>query len=181
METIPKSRNTKVGFIQKPHGINGELVIRFQEQFYDTLEGVKTIFLDIENLLVPFFIEDDGLRFRTGESAIIKLEWIDNEEQARDLAGCSVFVDSELLKSNDSFFDVFMLKGFLLIDQRKNQIGTITSISNFSGNIILELVYLNKEIMIPFNEDFLIHFDPDNQIIALNLPDGLLNLDSEDF
>ena len=42
METIPKSNCVKVGFILKSHGIHGELVIRFQEEYYETLEEVDT-------------------------------------------------------------------------------------------------------------------------------------------
>lgn len=179
METIPKSTCTKIGFIQKPHGISGELVIRFQEQYYDTLEDTNAVFLDIEGLLVPFFVPDEGIRFRTGESAIMKLIWVETETQAQKLAGLSVFVKNEDVTIDEESFDVRMLEGFVLFDQLKNQIGTISAVNDFSGNIILDVNYLGKEIMIPFNEDFLVDFDLQKKLITLDLPDGLLNLDEE--
>ncbi len=95
METIPKNNCVKVGFIQKPHGIHGELVIRFQEEYYETLEEEPTLFLEIDQLLVPFFITPEGLRFKSDESVIAKLNWIDTDKKAKDLCGLSVFVDQE--------------------------------------------------------------------------------------
>ncbi len=179
METIPKNTCTKIGLTQKPHGISGDLSIRFQEQFYETLEEVKTIFLEIDGLLVPFFITGDGLRFRTGDSAIVALEWINTEEQARKHVGLSVYVKNEDVKQNEDSFDLRALEGFLLIDQRKNTIGNIVAIHDFSGNIILGVSYQGKEIMIPFNEDFLIRIDQRSKVLALDLPDGLLTLDDD--
>ncbi len=177
METIPKNECTKIGFIQKPHGINGELIIKFDEQYYETLEESKTLFLDTEGLLVPFFIED--LRFRTGESAIIKLEWTGDEEQAQELSGLSVFVKNEQIRVDGSAFNIRMLEGFMLIDQCRNQIGKINAVRDFSGNIVLEVNYLGKDTIIPFNEDLLIDFDIHNKTIILDLPEGILDLDEE--
>lgn len=179
METIPKNTCTKIGSIQKPHGINGDLSIRFQEQFYETLEEAGTIFLEIDGLLVPFFIAEEGVRFRTGDSAIVALEWVDSEEQARKLAGLSVYAKNDEIKNSENSLDLRMLEGFLLIDQRKNPIGTIGFIHDFSGNVVLEVNYHGKEIMIPFNEDFLISIDQGSKVLALNLPDGLLTLDDD--
>ena len=179
METIPKSSCTRIGFIQKPHGINGEMVIRFQEQYYSTLEETDTIFLEIEGLLVPYFIIDNSIRFRTGDSVIVKLDWVETETQAQKLAGLSVFVENENIVIEEDSFDVRMFEGFILFDQLKNQIGNIVAVNDFAGNIILDVNYLDKEIMIPFNEDFLIDLDIQKKIITLDLPEGLLSLDEE--
>lgn len=179
METIPKSSCTQIGFIQKPHGINGELVIRFQEQYYSTLEEANTIFLEIEGLLVPYFIIDNSIRFRTGDSAIMKFDWVETGTQAQKLTGLSVFIENENIVIEEDSFDIRMLEGFILFDQLKNQIGNIVAVNDFAGNIILDVNYLGKEIMIPFNEDFLIDLDIPKKIITLDLPEGLLNLDEE--
>jgi 16S rRNA processing protein RimM len=95
METIPKINCEKIGFIQKPHGIHGELVIRFDEMYYETLEEYPPLFLEIDNLLVPFFISDEGLRFKSGESVIAQLKWIDSDKKAKELCGLSVFVNKD--------------------------------------------------------------------------------------
>ncbi|MDX9882764.1 MAG: ribosome maturation factor RimM [Prolixibacteraceae bacterium] len=176
METIPKNTCTKIGSIQKPHGIKGELSVRFQEQFYETLEKADTLFIEADGLLVPFFITGDGIRFRTGDSAIITLEWVNTEEEARKLTGFSVYVKNDDIKGDDNFFDFRILEGFLLIDQRKSPVGKIGPIHDFSGNVVLEVNYHGKKIMVPFNEDFLIGIDQDRRILALDLPDGLLTM-----
>ncbi len=177
METIDRNNCKQLGYIQKPHGINGELVLSFQEEYYDSLENATILFVEIEQLLVPFFITEDGLRFRTADSALVKFLWIDNERQAAEIAGCSVFIpQSNIVEDSDSL-TIGALIGFTLIDQRKTQIGIISGISDFSGNILLEIDRQGKELLIPFNEDFLLHLDPDNKVIALDLPDGILSLD----
>ena len=95
METIPKSNCIKVGYIQKPHGIHGELVIRFEEEYYETIEENPPLFLEIDNLLVPFFISEEGLRFKSGESVIAQLDWVDTDKKAKALCGLSVYVDQD--------------------------------------------------------------------------------------
>jgi len=179
METIPENTCTKIGYIQKPHGVNGELVLRLDGQYSGTLEDVKTVFLKIDGLLTPFFIVDDSVRFSTGESAFVMFEWIEKERQARNLAGLSVFVRNEDLNFGDELFDVLMLKGFMLFDQLKNQIGRINTVNDYSGNVILEVDHSGKEILVPFNEDFLIELDTHRKYIVLDLPGGILNLEEE--
>ena len=176
METIPKNSCTKIGTIQKPHGISGEISVRFQEQFYESLENADTVFLEIDGLLVPFFITAEGIRFRTGDSAIVPLKWVTTEEEARKLVSLSLYLKNEDLKKEEDHLDFRMLEGFLLVDQRKTRIGNIITVHDFSGNIVLEVDYLGKSILIPFNEDFLISFDQGGRVLALDLPDGLLNL-----
>lgn len=179
METIERNNCTQIGFIQKPHGINGELAFLFQEEFYETVENATMLFIEIENLLVPFFILNEGIRFRTADSALIKLQWIENERHASELSGCKVFIHSSEVLSNPEVFSANALNGFIVIDQRKTQIGTITGTSNYSGNILLEVERQGKELLIPFNEDLLIQFDQESKTIALDLPDGLLTLDED--
>jgi len=102
METIPKESCTKIGFVQKPHGIQGEVVIRFQEEFYETLEETPTLFLEIDTLLVPYFISEEGLRFKSGETAIAKLDWVDSDKLAKELCGLSVCVrDKDVVFADD--------------------------------------------------------------------------------
>lgn len=178
METIPKNDCIQVGYLQKPHGINGEVILRFQEKFYESLEKIDNILLiEIEGLLVPYFLEEE-IRFRTGDSAIVKLQWIDDEKKAKEIAGMQVYLKQEQVIA-DHVLEIEGLKGYLLIDQRKQQLGEITNVDNFSGNIILTVNYLNSEVMVPFNDDFLISIDEGKKIIALDIPDGILDLDEE--
>ena len=179
METIPKSDCTKVGFVQKPHGIHGELVIRFDEEYYETLEECPTLFLEIDNLLVPFFISEEGLRFKSGEAVIANLEWIDSDKKAKELCGLSVFVYQDEVIEFEDEMSSNALVGYQLFDETLGLIGKITEVSDFSGNVLLSVVYQGKEAMVPLNEDLIVRLDEDLHEIELRIPEGLFDLDDE--
>jgi len=179
METIPKSNCVKVGFVQKPHGIHGELVIRFDEEYYETLEECPTLFLEIDNLLVPFFISEEGLRFKSGEAVITNLEWIDSDIKAKALCGLSVFVDQDDVIEFEDEMSPNALVGYQLFDETLGLIGEITEVNDFSGNVLLSVVYQGKEAMVPLNEDLIVRLDEDLHEIELRIPEGLFDLDDE--
>ena len=179
METIPKSDCVKVGFVQKPHGIHGELVIRFEEEYYETLEECPTLFLEIDNLLVPFFISEEGLRFKSGEAVIANLEWIDSDKKAKELCGLSVFVYQDEVVEFEDELSPNALVGYQLFDETLGLIGEITEVNDFSGNVLLSVVYKGKEAMVPLNEDLIIRLNEELREIELQIPYGLFNLDDE--
>jgi len=179
METIPKSNCVKVGFIHKPHGIHGELVIRFSEEFYETLEECPTLFLEIDNLLVPFFIADEGLRFKSGESVIAQLEWIDSDKKAKDLCGLSVYVDQNDVIEFDDEVSPNALVGYQLFDEALGLIGEITEVNDYSGNLLLAVEYQGKDALVPLNEDLIVRLDEEKREIVLRIPEGLFDLDDE--
>ena len=179
METIPKKNCVKVGYVQKPHGINGELVIRFQEEYYETLEEYPALFLEIDNLLVPYFIAEEGLRFKSGESVITQLEWVDTDKKAKDLCGLSVYVDRDDVIEFEDEMSPHALIGYQLFDETLGQIGEITEVNDFSGNVLLSVEYQSKEAMVPLNEDLIVRLDEDLREIELRIPEGLFDLDEE--
>ena len=179
METIPKDSCTKIGFVQKPHGIRGELDIRFEETYYETLEEYPAIFLEIDQLLVPFFIEEDGLRFKSGESVITKFEWIDTDKKAKELCGLSVYVSNNDLALAEDELSIHELVGYQLFDESLGLIGEIEDVSDYSGNLLLIVEYQGKEAMIPLNEELIVRLDEENREIELRIPEGLFDLDEE--
>ncbi len=177
METIPKSNCVKVGFVQKPHGIHGELVIRFQEEFYETLEESPTLFLEIDNLLVPYFIEEEGLRFKSGESVITQLKWIDSDKKAKELCGLSVFVDQSNVVEIEDEMSPNALVGYTLFDISLGLIGEINDVHDYAGNLLLSVDYKGTEALVPLNEDLIIRIDEDKREIEMQIPEGLFDLD----
>lgn len=179
METISKSDCIKIGFTQKPHGIHGELVIRFEPEFYETLEECPSLFLEIDELLVPYFISGEELRFKSGESVIVKFEWVDSDKKAKELCGLSVYVGKADVVEQEDNFPPSALIGYQLYDNTLGRIGEITEVSDYSGNLLLSVEYNGEECLVPFNEDLLIRFDEDLREIEMDLPEGLFSLNDE--
>ncbi len=175
METIPKADCEKVGFIRKTHGVFGELVLEFEPQFEMSIENADRFFVEIEGLLVPFFVLDDGFRFKTENSAIIAFDWVDSEKYAKRMVGSSVYLfKNEIVVLPDESTDSELIN-FLLVDETLGEIGLIEQIDNYSGNIVITVKYKGKELLVPFNDDFLLHLDKHKKIITLRFPEGLLD------
>jgi 16S rRNA processing protein RimM len=175
METIPKADCEKVGFFRKTHGVFGELVLEFEPQFEMSIENADRFFVELEGLLVPFFLFDDGFRFKTENTAIIIFEGVDSEKYAKRMVGSSVFLfKTEIIVSPDEFTDSELIN-YLLIEETLGEIGLIEQIDNYSGNIVITVNYRGKELLVPFNDDFLVHLDKLKKIITLKFPEGLLD------
>ncbi len=175
METIQKADCGKVGFFRKTHGVFGELVLEFESQFEMSVENANRFLVEIEGLLVPFFVMNDGFRFKTDNSAIIAFEWVDSEKYAKRMVGSSVYLFKNEIVVLPDVSDDSELLNYLLIDETLGEIGSVNQIDNYSGNIVLTVNYKGKELLVPFNDDFLIHLDKHKKIINLKLPEGLID------
>lgn len=176
METIPKSDCLQIGYLQKPHGIKGEVSLQFEPEYEASLDEMPTLFLEIDGLLVPFFLREEGLRFRSSETALLHFDWVDDEQQARKICGCPVYISREDWINEEEEMTLHMLVGFSFFDAQKGKIGPIVQVDDYSGNLILSIDYQGQEVLIPFSEDFLIRFDEDRKEIEFDCPEGLFDL-----
>lgn len=173
METIPIADCEKIGFFRKTHGVHGEVVLEFEEHSVFSVEESERFFVELEGLLVPFFIADEGLRFKSSKSAIVKLDWVDSEKYAKRLVGNSAYLyKDEIVDEPEEGEELF--KGYLLKDPVLGEIGTIEEVDDYAGNIVFTVSYNGAEILVPYNEELLVEINEDQKIILLNLPEGLL-------
>jgi 16S rRNA processing protein RimM len=174
METIPKKECTKIGFIRKTHGVHGEVALEFEPQFEFSVEAAKLFFIELEGLLVPFFVSENGMRFKSGKTALVTFDWVESENYARRLVGQDVYlfqneiIDADQDETSSPYLD------YLLKDKTLGEIGIISEMEDYSGNIVLTVSYNGKPVLVPFNEDFLISVDKKQKILTLDLPDGLI-------
>jgi len=176
METIPKTECQKIGFIRKMHGVHGDLVLEFESEFEWSVAEAERFFLGIDGLLVPFFLKEDGFRFKSAKTAILSFDWVETEKYARRLVGSMVFLyQNEIIDVHEDQPASRFLH-FTLADEKIGTLGKISVVDDFSGNIVLHVQFNNDEILIPFNDDFLVSEDTEKKLITLRLPDGIINL-----
>jgi 16S rRNA processing protein RimM len=174
METIPKTDCEKVGFFKKTHGVFGELVLEFEPQFEYSIENANRFFIELDGLLVPFFVLEEGFRFKTDNSAIITFDGVASEKYAKRMVGSSVYLfKNEIIEMPDEQFES-QFENYLLVDEKLGEIGNIDQIDNYSGNIVITVNYRGKELLVPFNEDLLVAIDNQNKTLKLRMPDGLI-------
>ena len=161
----------KIGRLGKSHGVRGEVSFLFDDDVFDRVDAGYLI-LDIDGILVPFFIEE--YRFRSDTTALMKLEGIDSQERARELTGCDVYFPRNLAVSDDDSISWSAIVGFDIIDASTNKpVGRIASIDDSTLNI---LFCLEDGHLIPASEDLITQIDQQARTITMHLPAGLLDL-----
>lgn len=173
METIPKSHCEKIGFFRKTHGVHGNVVLEYEPQFEYSLEDSERLFVELDGLLVPFFIAEDGLRFTSSKSAIVTFDWVTTEKYAKRLIGSSVYLYEEEI-FDDPGENKLKLEGFLLHDEKLGKIGMINQVDDYAGNIVLTVNYRGNDVLIPYNEEITVELNETQKIVTLHLPDGIL-------
>lgn len=165
----------KIGVIGKPHGVRGEVCIRFADDVFDRV-GADYLLLDMEGILVPFFMEE--YRFRSDEMVLVKFCDIDTEERARELTGTEVYFPRSLAEEEDGQVSWAQIIGFRLVDSRTGKvIGHIETVDETTLNTLFEVATDDgKQLLIPAGEDLIREVDSEKRIIKMEIPDGLLEL-----
>lgn len=165
----------KIGVIGKPHGVRGEVCIRFADDVFDRVEA-DYLLLDMEGILVPFFMEE--YRFRTDETVLVKFCDIDTEERARELTGAEVYFPRSLAEEEDGQVSWAQIIGYSLVDSRTGKvIGHIETVDETTLNTLFEVATDDgKQLLIPAREDLIREVDTEKRIIKMEIPDGLLEL-----
>jgi len=160
------------GTITKTHGVDGKVVISTDNDL-ETKDFREPIFINIDGLLVPFFVVTIDTKGRN--QYILTLELVEDVDEASTLIGLDVYFSA----ADDVFsesIEMSQLDGLNVIDQQKGEIGRIKRIDEVAGNYLLVIDNGNDEVLIPFSEDFIVEILPEEHYILLQLPDGLLEL-----
>ena len=162
----------RIGKIVKTHGINGEVLIKFEAGKTPANES-KPVFLDFEGIQVPFFIE--SLRSPIDTDWFVAFEEINDKTKAEKLLGCTVYVHQDNLNMNDDEFLLDSLIGYEVIDKHIGHVGILSHIQKGAQNLMI-IDNNGEDIYIPFVEDYLVEINPDKKQIIVETPDGLLYL-----
>jgi 16S rRNA processing protein RimM len=175
METIPKSECTKIGFIRKTHGVHGAVVLEFESEFEESVDEAERFFLEVDGLLVPFFVAEEGFRYKSAKTAIVEFDWVKSENEARRYVGLPVYLFQWEIVDEAEEPSVSQFLHYRLLDENSLEIGVVTAVDDYSGNVVFTVDANGQELLVPFNEDLLISADDDHKIITLRLPEGLLD------
>ena len=169
----------QVGVITKSKGLKGELKISFETFFLAYLEEIEGklehLFVKTKNDCVPYFLEKISAQ---SNYHIIKFEEVDTKNVAEKLRNARLLIETEkindFLEEEENTFWNFLL-GFTLMNDDV-EIGKIEDIYYLDTHEIAMLHYENRELLVPLHENLIEIIDEENEIIAMALPDGLLDL-----
>lgn len=161
----------QIGFISKTHGYNGYFKISIEEDFIEAFRQCKFLFLDIETMRIPYFIEDRNVK----NNIFIKLEGIDSKEEAQIYNSSHIFIERKYItetKAEDSFK---ALIGYIVLSDSE-QIGILKDIQDFPQQLMGVIMHGDQELLIPLHEELITSINHQTKSISLSLPDGLLDL-----
>ena len=165
-----------MGTIIKPHGLKGEMVLEIEEGFEDVLDESEFLMVEVEGGLVPFFISEEGINFRTSTTVSLSFDDLDTADKVRPFCGCRIFLSNDAEQNQIAEGELSELMGYTVFDQNRGLLGKIIRVDDFSGNVVLTIQHGKQEILVPLSEDFITEFSEEKQELHLNCPDGLVDL-----
>ncbi|MCD8260770.1 MAG: ribosome maturation factor RimM [Bacteroides sp.] len=173
---ICKEEIYKIGIINKPHGIHGEVLFTFTDDIFDRVDCDYLVCL-MDGIYIPFFLEE--YRFRTDTTALVKFEDVDSDQKARRFTNVEVwFPVKYAAESREEEYSWDYFCGFQAENMELGVIGTITEVDTATINTLFVVDREGEEILIPAQEDFIETIDHKGRKILLKLPEGLLQIDN---
>lgn len=165
----------RAGKISKPYGLRGEVNMILEPRAGSNIEPDNPLFIEIDGQRVPFFVQE--VEIVTSEQAIIKFEFVDSLENARELTGCEVFFDPRYQPDNQQNIEnLSVLVGYNATDIKLGSLGLISDYLPHPMNPIFVLKSGKKELMVPAARDFIVGIDHGEQTITFILPEGITTL-----
>jgi 16S rRNA processing protein RimM len=164
----------KFGFVLKPHGLKGEVTISIDPNVPNSIDGIESVFLSINDTLVPYFVAAVSVR---GDKAFVKFEDVDSAEHAKDISKRAIYIPkSARPKSTKGEFYDDEIPGYMVTDENKGELGKVQEVMAAGPNKLLVLDWHGKEVLIPVNSPFILSINKSKKKITVNLPDGFLDI-----
>jgi len=154
-----------IGKIVNTHGIKGELRILSDFQFKDKVFIVNNkLIIDDKDYIIKSYR-------RHKMFDMVTLNNYSNINEVLFLVGKNVYIDKDnLLLDNDEVLDEDLIK-YKVLDEDGNE-GKILEIFNSSKTNKVIRILLDREILIPYNKEF-IFIDKKNKTIIIKIIGGM--------
>lgn len=163
-----------LGKITRKHGLSGNLILKLdtdQPEFYKKLESM---FVEINGLLVPFFIEKVVWSKQDSLNILIKNS---NETLVEQLLGKNVFLPlSTLPPLIGNKFYYHEVIDFEIIEEDGKTCGEIVSVNDQTAQHYFILNLAQKEIVIPIIKEWILEVNREEKFIKMKLPEGLMDV-----
>lgn len=164
-----------LGKIVKKYSFKGEVLLKLDTDQPELYEYLDALFLDINNSLIPYFIEKSQLH--KSNLLRLKFEDVSSEIDAEQLLKKEVYLPLALLpKLEGNTFYYHEIIGFHVVDENFGSVGLISGVNDSSAQVLFEIDRNGIEILIPLNDDIISSVDRTNKTVTVNTPPGLIEL-----
>ena len=107
----------------------------------------------------------------TDTLAHIKLEFIDNQNEALKLTGCAAYsvIHPRKQKTNTQSEQ---WKGFTVVDANYGKVGVIRKIDDYKGNAVMQIIDGKKETLISMYPELITNIDKVAKVLYITAPEG---------
>jgi 16S rRNA processing protein RimM len=173
-----------VGKITKPIGLKGYVKVLSLTDFSDRFESLKSfkLFNEKENLVLKnkfsnsedFYIKDV---IYDKDSVKILFDDFNDIDSVRNLIGCFLILEESKRKKLEK--GRYYYDELIDLDVKFNgeKIGSVVTIENYGGQDLfnIKMIETNKNVLIPFVDEFVKIIDIENKFIEIEVIDGMLN------
>ena len=164
-----------VGRIVRKHSFKGEVVIKLDTDEPEMYQEMESIFVDLGNNLIPFFIEKSSLH--KGNQLRVRFEGIESEQDADAILKSGIYLPLDLLpKLTGNKFYFHEVIGFAIVDKNYGNVGVLESINDKAAQPLFEIKNGEREIFIPMIDAFIKKIDRENKQILVETPEGLIEM-----
>ena len=159
-----------VGFLRRPHGVHGEIIMDLHTDFPERLKANRKLFIGEKHKALTL----EGARSH-GDNVLVKFRGIDTPEDAGEYRNQWVYVKtSEVPALPEGQIYQHQLLGMTVVDESNKTLGTLTEIIETGAND----VYVVKddsanELLLPVIPSVILDIDPERRLIRVHLLEGL--------
>ncbi len=160
-----------VGFLRRPHGLRGEIVMDLHTDFPERLKGGRELFIgnEYKSLIV------EGVREQQ-KGVLIKFNGVDTPEAAGQLRNQWVFVRaSDVPPLPEGQVYKHELIGFQVVDEDETVLGQLVEILETGANdVYVVRDESGKEILLPAIPSVILDRDIARRLMRVHLLEGLI-------
>lgn len=167
-----------LGKIVRKYSFKGEIIIKLDTDEPELYRNIETVFVDLNNNFLPFFIESSLLQ--KGNQLRVQFEDVYSESDADLLMKKDVYLPLDFLPQlTGNKFYYHEVIGYMLSDVNYGEIGEIIGINDSTAQPLFVVKYKDKEILIPMIDEFIQKVDRNNHLILVDTPKGLIEMNIE--
>jgi 16S rRNA processing protein RimM len=163
-----------LGKITRRHGLAGNVILKLDTDQPELYNKLESIFVEINGLLVPFFIEKSSW----SKSDALNIAFKNSSEAMVDqVLGKSVYLPlATLPKLSGKQFYYHEIIGYNIFDENDNDCGVIRSVNDQTAQNYFILGFEGREIVIPLIKDWILEVNREERFIKMQLPEGLMDV-----
>lgn len=176
--SISEDSLVESGQIMGFHGLRGDLKVKPLSGDPEALLTAAEVFLRLPGGKIE---KARPLRQSKHKGAVlIRLEGYDGLSKVEGFRGCKILLDRDSLPelAEDEYY-WHQIEGARVIDRTHGDLGELRSEFSTAAHGIWVVEGDRGEVMIPVVDGFILHIDPQEKLIEVDLPEGLVESNDE--